>query len=97
MQGVLAGFHRRRQANRLLRAANALYQSASFAEAVALYQQAVDCEPDRAVLRYNLGLALYKSGRKREGRAEWERTRELAAGKNAYLVEQVEILLRQFS
>ena len=93
---ALAGFRRRRLASRLLRIANRLYQKADFAEAAVAYQQAVDVEPDRAVLRYNLGLALYKGGKKREGRAEWERARELAQGKNVYLVEQVEILLRQF-
>ena len=80
-----------------MRQANPLYQKGSFAEAIELYRQAVETEPDRPVLRLNLGLALYKGGRKRDGRAEWERARELAQGKNAYMVEQLEILLRQFS
>ena len=79
-----------------MREANVYYQKGSFQEAVVLYREAVETEPDRPVLRINLGLALYKGGSKREGRAEWETARDLAQGKNAYMVEQVEILLRQF-
>jgi len=80
-----------------MRQANALYQKGNFGESVDIYRQAVDIEPTRPVLRFNLGLALYKSGKKREGRAEWEQVRELARGNNAYMVEQAEIMLRQFS
>jgi len=80
-----------------MRQANVLYQKGSFSEAVEIYRQAVDIEPTRPVLRFNLGLALYKSGKKREGRAEWEQVRDLARGSNAYMVEQAEIMLRQFS
>ena len=94
---LLDNFHRRRRANGLMRQANAFYQKGSFSEAAEIYRQAVNVEPNRAVLRFNLGLALYKSGRKREGRAEWEQVRELAKGTNAYMLEQAEIMLRQFS
>lgn len=80
-----------------MRQANVLYQKSEFAEAAEIYRQAVDVEPGRLVTRFNLGLALYKSGRKREGRAEWETVRTQAQGKNAYMVEQAEIMLRQFA
>lgn len=87
---------RRRESNGHLKRANALYQATEFTAAAEHYRAAVEYEPDRAVLRYNLGLALYKSGERAAGREEWKRVVELSEGKNAYLAEQARILLRQF-
>jgi tetratricopeptide (TPR) repeat protein len=94
---LLASVRRRRESSRLLRDGNRLYQNGQFADAADSYRRAAEIDPERLVLRFNLGLALYKAGEKREGRAEWEAVRDLARGRNDYMAEQAEIMLRQFS
>lgn len=76
---------------------NKLYQAGSFADAVILYRETLQYQPDRAVVHFNLGLALYKGGERRAAREEWERVMELSSAKNKYLHEQAQIMLRQFS
>ncbi len=93
---ALAGIRRRRSAERTFRKANKLYQSGSFPEAVAAYREVLTVTPHRPVALFNLGLALYKSGEKAAGREQWKLVLELTDGKNAYLHEQAEIMLRQF-
>lgn len=88
---------RRRESSRFLREGNRLYQKGDFEQAAAAYRSGVDVDPDRLVLRFNLGLALYKGGRKADGREEWKRVLEGARkAENAYMAEQTEIMLRQF-
>ena len=85
------------RASRHERLANKYYQQKQFAEAIAEYQAAIAIRPGLRVARFNLGIALYKAGRKREARTEWEMVVKLARGNNPYLVEQAEIMLRQFN
>ena len=73
-----------------------LYADGRFAEAAEAYQAALGTAGDRPLTLLNFGLALYKDNRKQEARAAWKRALELTAGRNAYLTEQIEILLRQF-
>lgn len=84
------------QARALQRSADAFYRQGQFAEAVAAYQDVLRLRPNAATIRLNLGLALYKSGRKREGRDEWRTVLAQVENTNSYLTEQVQILLRQF-
>jgi tetratricopeptide (TPR) repeat protein len=78
------------------RRAARLYGDEKFAEAAACYQSALNYAGERPLTLINYGLALYKDHRKQEARAAWERALEMTAGRNAYLAEQIEILLRQF-
>jgi tetratricopeptide (TPR) repeat protein len=73
-----------------------LYANGQFAEAADAYQAALSKAGDRPLTLLNFGLALYKDNRKQEARAAWKRALELTSGRNAYLTEQIEILLRQF-
>lgn len=73
-----------------------LFRQGDFAAAAAAYADALSLRPALAVVRLNLGLALYKSGRKREGRDEWRTVLAQVEDTDAYLTEQVQILLRQF-
>jgi tetratricopeptide (TPR) repeat protein len=74
-----------------------LYGQAEFAAAADAYLRATALRPGHALNYYNLGLALYKAGRRKEGREAWERGLELVRGQNAYLEEQFRIVLRQFA
>jgi Flp pilus assembly protein TadD len=87
---------RRRESGRLLRRGNKLYQRGDLAAAAQSYREAVTCDPHRAVLRFNLGLVLYKLGEKAAARAEWQTALDLTEGKSPYLAEQCRIMLRQF-
>jgi tetratricopeptide (TPR) repeat protein len=73
-----------------------LYKQGRFADSIPLYRESLELRPNQPVVHFNLGLALYKSGKKREGRAEWQSVLELTDGKKPYLHEQASIMLRQF-
>ena len=75
--------------------ASRLFREGQFEEACAAYRRALAMRPSDPILRMNLGLALYKSGKRREARDEWKAAKEDAKS-NAYLSEQIAILLRQF-
>lgn len=59
------------------RKANDAFERGDYAEAVQLYRQALDQDPDNSRLHFNLGNALYHLGRADEARESYERFREL--------------------
>lgn len=94
---LTAAWKDKQAAGKRFRAGNRFYQQGKFEDAVREYSEAVTLAPALPLARINLGLALYKSGRKREGREQWQHALALVEGKNSYLTEQVKILLRQFA
>ena len=86
----------RLRARALERRAQKLYQHGDFDEAVSAYQEALTLAGERPLTLMNMGLALYKAGRKTEARDSWNRALSLAEGRSPYLTEQITILLRQF-
>lgn len=89
-------FRAYRQAQQYLKRGNRAFQKGDFDAAITAYEEALRNVPRLPLARYNLGMALYKCGRRLEGRAQWERLLGEVEGKNAYLEEQVRIVLRQF-
>lgn len=73
-----------------------LYQNSDFDAAVAQYEQSLHARPDQPLIAFNLGLALYKSGRKAEARACWQAVLAQTESVQPYLAEQARIMLRQF-
>src|SRR5579875_2781220 len=71
-----------------------LYREGKYAEAADAYQAALEFGGDHPLTLINYGLALYKDNRKQEGRTAWNRALEMTSGRNAYLAEQIAILLR---
>ena len=96
LSNLFAALSRRRQARAHARRGNGLYQRGDFEGAVAEYQEALRLAPDLPLTLFNLGLALYKTGRKGEARKSWEEALALSEGRNDYLAEQTRIMLRQF-
>lgn len=84
------------QARAHRRRADKLFHQGYFDAAADAYTDALALRPALAVVRLNLGLALYKSGHKRQGREEWQTVLVQVEGRDDYLAEQVQILLRQF-
>src|SRR5580658_99234 len=78
---------RRRESGRLLHRGNILYQRGELAAAADTYREAIQCDPERAVVRFNLGLVLYKLGEKTAARAEWQTALDLSEAKSPYLAE----------
>jgi Ca-activated chloride channel homolog len=60
------------------RKANDAFERGNYAEAVQLYRQALEQEPDNARLHFNLGNALYHLGHADEAKESYERFRQLA-------------------
>ena len=85
------------RAARLARRANRLYAQGLYAEASAEYEASLELNGRNAVVHYNLGLSLYKLGRRLEARKQWERALVVCDPDNTYLKEQTNILLRQFN
>ena len=85
----------RAEARKLSQLATRHFQRGEFDDAIAMYRSVLSLTPSDAVGRMNLGLALYKAGKRREARDEWRAALE-SAKSNAYLSEQIAILLRQF-
>ena len=94
--GWMARLRMRLRAGRWERQARALYARGEFALSAEAYQESLRLRPGRAVALMNLGLALYKDDRRREGREVWTQALAAAEGRNPYVEEQVRILLRQF-
>lgn len=94
---LTAAWKNKQAAGKHFRTGNRLYQQGKFEDAAREYSEAVTLSPSFPPARINLGLALYKGGRKREGREQWRHALALVEGKNPYLTEQVKILLRQFA
>lgn len=89
-------WQQRLQARGHARRGHRLYRQSEFAGAVAAYEQSLECLPDQPLIAYNLGLALYKAGRKAEARARWQDVLAQTEIHNPYLAEQARIMLRQF-
>lgn len=89
-------FRTYRQAQQYLKRGNRAFQKGDLPAAVSAYEEALRHVPSLSLARYNLGMALYKDGRRLEGREHWQRLLAEVQGKNAYLEEQVRIVLRQF-
>ena len=85
-----------RESRGLFSAGNRAFKRGEFEAAAALYAQTLEKDEDHNLARFNLGLALYKSGSRREARAQWKIVLERVEGKNEYLAEQTRIMLRQF-
>lgn len=94
---VIEQIRRRMHAYVVSNSGNRLYQQTDYSGAIECYRDSLLSVPDAAVVRFNLGLALYKNGERRDARTEWERVLELTEYRNPYLHEQCEIMLRQFS
>ncbi|MGO8671586.1 MAG: tetratricopeptide repeat protein [Capsulimonadaceae bacterium] len=92
----VASATRRMRCWRCLLRGNRLYKQGDFVEAADAYREALEYDPLRVVVRMNLGLSLYKLGDRPHARQEWLAARELCRGNQAYLAEQLEIMLRQF-
>ncbi len=89
-----AWWHSRRHARAHARRGHRLYQQGDFDGASAAYAQSLEYQPAQPLVEFNLGLALYKAGRKPEARARWQAV--LDETDNPYLAEQARIMLRQF-
>lgn len=74
-----------------------LYQGSDFDAAIAEYEQSLALRPGQPLIVFNLGLSLYKAGRKAEARAQWQAVLALAEAQQPYLAEQARIMLRQFA
>jgi len=72
------------------------YQQSEFIQAIAEYEQSLECLPDQPLVAFNLGLALYKAGRKAEARVRWQAVLAQTEAQQPYLAEQARIMLRQF-
>ncbi len=86
----------RLQARGHARRGHRLYQRSEFDGAIAEYEQSLERLPDQPLVAFNLGLALYKAGRKAEARVRWQAVLAQAETKQPYLAEQARIMLRQF-
>ena len=72
------------------------YQQSEFGQAIAEYEQSLERQPDQPFVAFNLGLALYKAGRKADARARWQAVLAQTEHAQPYLAEQARIMLRQF-
>lgn len=72
------------------------YQNSDFDAAIAEYEQSLHACPVQPLIAFNLGLALYKAGRKADARARWQAVLAQTEGAQPYLAEQARIMLRQF-
>lgn len=81
----------------LLRRGNQQFKNGRFDRAAEFYAVAVELRPNASAARYNLGLCLYKLGKRKEARAQWTIAVAELGTRNPYLTEQLHILLRQFS
>lgn len=86
----------RRRARAHARRGQGLYQKSDFTGAIAEYEQSLEWRPDQPLIAFNLGLALYKAGRKTDARARWQAVLAQAETDNPYLAEQARMMLRQF-
>jgi Ca-activated chloride channel homolog len=59
------------------RKANDAFERGDYAEAVELYQRAIEQDPENARLHFNMGNALYELGRADEAKESYERFRNL--------------------
>ncbi len=91
-----AGLRNRLQARSHARRGHRCYRQNEFDAAVAEYEQSLECLPSQPLIAFNLGLALYKAGRKAEARARWQEVLAQAEPGQPYLAEQARIMLRQF-
>ena len=82
---------------RFIRRGNRCLRRRDFAGAAEAYEQALTLRPNAHVVRFNLGIALYKAGRKREGREAWQAVLDALGDSKPYLAEQCRIMLRQFA
>jgi tetratricopeptide (TPR) repeat protein len=92
----LNGQRSRRKAGAQARLGGTLYERGDLTAAIDAYRQSLAHDPDRPLVLYNMGLALYKARRTAEAREAWTAALALAEGRNSYLEEQIQILLRQF-
>ena len=73
-----------------------LYGQSQFSAAADAYLRATDLRPNRVLNYYNLGMSLYKAGDRKRAREVWQRGLAIAEGRNAYIEEQLRMVLRQF-
>lgn len=57
-----------------IKEANALYVDENWEEARAKYKECIDCDKNDADVRYRCGVCLYKVGKYRQAKLEFERT-----------------------
>lgn len=89
-------WHDQQQARAHARRGHRLYQKSDYAGAAGEYEQSLSVRPEQPLVSFNLGLALYKAGRKADARARWQAVLAQAETTNPYLAEQARIMLRQF-
>jgi tetratricopeptide (TPR) repeat protein len=96
LKTILDRVRRRILAQRFMAQGNKFYKRDEMPKAIEAYRLSIEADASMAVVHYNLGLALYKTGSRLDARAEWQIALKLTDGRNAYLHEQTKILLRQF-